>query len=241
MAATQNFAASMGKTRPRPVFYRNDPFTIQDGHFIGHDGFVVPNSFAEFFQRYPAYVANWVGRRTRGSTSRSEAEDWTQQLLLFLAALPLNSIHRQSGKDDVIQTFSPERMHGANQARFRSFINRCLSNKSNTLYGKWRTQPHSNPNHLTLSMDSENGVNDESCHAKSANLRARQRRSRDEWDQRMRLDEFVRGAEPAVPGLNQLVGVFRQTESWEETANLLGRQRCERIRRAARQLAMSAI
>lgn len=241
MATTQNFAVASGKTWPRPTFYRNDPFTIQDGHCVGHDGFVVPNSFAEFYRRFPAYVANWVGKRTRGCRSRSEAEDWTQQLLLFLAALPTNSIHRRSGKQDVIQTFAPEKMHGANEARFRSFINRCLNNKFNTLYVRWRTQPHSNPNHLSLTMDFEGGAGDEFCHASSAILRAQQCRSRKAWEQRMRLNEFVRRGEPDVPGLAQLVGIFRQTESWEEVANLLGRQRCARIRRAARQLALSMV
>lgn len=241
MATTQNFTVSSGKTWPRQTFYRNDPFKIEDGHYVGHDGFVVPKSFAEFYQRFPTYVANWVRKRTRGCTSRSEAEDWTQQLLLFLAALPTNSIHRKSGKFDVIQAFAPEKMHGANEARFRSFINRCLSNKFNTLYAKWRMQPHSNPNNLPLSMDFEDGADDEFCHASSAILRARQRRSRDVWEQRMRLDEFVRRGKPDIPGLGQLVGIFRQTESWEETASLLGRQNCDRIRRTARQLAMSMV
>jgi len=82
---------------------------------------------------------------------------------------------------------------------------------------------------------------DRNEHAYNASLRARQRRSRDAWEQGMRLEEFVRRAESSVPGLSQLVGVFRQTESWEATAKMLGRQRCDRIRRAARQLAMNAV
>lgn len=241
MATTQNFRFSVEKSWPRPTFYRNDPFKTEDGHYVGHDGFVVPNSFAEFYRRFPAYVENWVGKRTRGCASRSEAEDWTQQLLLFLAALPTNSIHRKNGKHDVIQTFAPEKMHGANEARFRSFINRCLSNKFNTLYRTWRMQPHSNPTNLPLSMNSDEGADDEFCHASSTILRARERQSREVFQQRLLLDEFVDRGEPAIPGLGQLVGIFRQTESWEEVASLLGRQRCDRIRRAARQLALSAV
>lgn len=241
MADTRNFAVSPKKSWSRSTSYRDDPFTVEDGHYVGHDRFVVPNSFAEFYQRFPACVANWVRNRTRGCTSRSEAEDWTQQLLLFLAALPANSIHRKSGKRDVIQTFAPEKMHGANEARFRSFINRCLSNEFNTLYKKWRTQPHSNPNYIPFSTYFEGGVDDGFCHSNSTNLRARQRRSRETYEQRLRLDEFVRRWEPSIPGLGQLVGIFGETGSWEETANLLGREQCARIRRAARQLAMSVV
>lgn len=241
MADTGKFAVSPEKSWPRSTSYRDDPFTVQDGHYVGHDGFVVPNSFAEFYRRFPAYVANRVRSRTRGCTSRSEAEDWTQQLLLFLAALPTNSIHRKSGKHDVIQTFAPEKMHGANEARFRSFINRCLTNKFNTLYGKWRMQPPSNPNNLPFSMDFEDGVDDGFCHANSTNLRARQRRSSETYEQRLRLDEFVRRWEPSIPGLGQLVRIFWETESWEDTANLLGREQYARIRRTAHQLAMSVV
>ena len=86
-------------------------------------------------------VAGWVRWRVRGCVSATEAEDWTQELLLHLAALPSRSIHRSNGKEDVIQTFAPERMHGANEARFQSFINQCLTNKFNTLHVKWRSRP----------------------------------------------------------------------------------------------------
>ena len=170
--------------------------------------------------------------------SNPEADDWTQELLLFLAALPSESVHRRNGKQDVIQTFSPERMHGANEARFRSFIDRCLSNKFNTLCRAWRQRPLSNASSLSFDGGSENGATDEFCHANSAYLRARERRNRERDEQRLRLGEFVRRAEPSIPGLARFVDVFGGTVSWEETANLVGRKRCAVIRRTARQLAM---
>lgn len=241
MADTHVFAVLSEKSTPRSLGYRNDPFTIHDGHYIGHDGFVVPNSFAEFYQRFPAYVARWVRRRTHGCPSEREAEEWTQELLLYLAALPSESVHRRNGKQDVIQTFAPERMHGANEARFRSFINRCLSNRFNTLYMKWRKQPLSNPTNLPLAVEYEDGANDEFCHANSATLRARERQSRERYEQRLRLEEFVRCGENRIPGLRRLVGAFTETISWEETANLIGREQCGHLRRAARQLAMSIV
>ena len=132
MANTDKLGAVSEKLSEGCCTLRGDAFTFQNGHFGGHDGFIVPNSFSEFYQRFPNYVADWLRRRVRDCVSASEAEDWTQELLLHLAALPSTSKHRMNGKEDVIQTFAPERMHGANEARFRSFINQCLSNKFNT-------------------------------------------------------------------------------------------------------------
>ena len=56
---------------------KSDPFTVVDGRYIGHDGFVVPKDFAEFYERYPRYVRNWVARRTDRSTPKPDIEDWT--------------------------------------------------------------------------------------------------------------------------------------------------------------------
>jgi hypothetical protein len=40
---------------PNKPVWKRDLYTIsQDGHFIGHDAFVVPRSFEEFYERYPA-------------------------------------------------------------------------------------------------------------------------------------------------------------------------------------------
>jgi hypothetical protein len=138
MVNTQESPVFLKESAAVQVACHDDPYTVQNGHFVGHDGFVVPNNFNEFFERFPNYVADWVRRRVRGSASETEAEDWTQELLMHLAALPACSKFRRDGKEDVIQTFSPDRMHGANEARFRGFINMCLGNKHNTLYVKWR-------------------------------------------------------------------------------------------------------
>ena len=37
---------------------KSDPFTIVDGQYIGHDGFVVPKNFDEFYERFPEYIRN---------------------------------------------------------------------------------------------------------------------------------------------------------------------------------------
>jgi len=238
MANTQDFAVVLEKSRHGRASCWNDSYTTQNGHYVGHDGFVVPTCFAEFYQRFPTYVADWVRRRTRGYPAGTEAEDWTQELLVFLAALPPDSINRKNGQKDVIQTFAPARMHGANEARFRSFINRCLSNKFNTLHKKWRQRPLSNPRNLSLEVEYENGANDEFCHANSTFLRARERRNRERDEQRLRLGEFVRLNESSIPCLRRFVEAFGETGTWKETANLIGRKRCEFTRRRVRQVAM---
>jgi hypothetical protein len=138
----------------------------------------------------------------------------------------MRSKFRRDAKQDVIQTFTPDRMHGANEARFRSFINQCLGNKFNTLHAKWRKRPLSNPRNLPLDVRAEVGVSDEFCHANSAHLQEAERRSREREEQRLRLGEFVRIAEAAIPGLCQFAVAFRETGSWKETANLVGRRRC---------------
>ena len=241
MANTRISPISLRNSRPQARILRVDAFTVRDGHVVGHDGFIVPNNFSEFYQRFPNYVADWVKRRVRDCASATEAEDWTQELLLHLAVLPSVSMHRRNGKEDVIQTFVPERMHGANEARFRSFINQCLSNKFNTLYVMWRKRPLSNPGNLPLMVDVESGVSDEFCHANSAYLREASRRSVEQDEQRFRLGEFVRLAESSIPGLGRFVEVVGATGSWEETASLLGRKRFERCRRSVRKLAMRMV
>jgi hypothetical protein len=54
-----------------------DPFTIVDGRYVGHDGFVVPKNFDEFHERFPQYVRHWVNRHVDRSTPKEDAEDWT--------------------------------------------------------------------------------------------------------------------------------------------------------------------
>ena len=39
-----NFPNFSVENRP----HKSDPFTIKDGHYVGHDGFVVPKDFEEF-------------------------------------------------------------------------------------------------------------------------------------------------------------------------------------------------
>ncbi len=241
MVNTKKSPAFLEKSDLEQMTPHDDAYTVRDCHFVGHDGFIVPNSFSEFYQRFPTYVANWVRRRVRDSVLATETDDWTQELLMHLAALPSTSKFRRDGKQDVIQTFAPDRMHGANEARFRSFINLCLGNRHSTLYAKWRKRPLSNPRNLPFEVDGEFGASDEFCHSNSAYLRQAGCRSREREEQRFRLGEFVRLGEPSIPGLRRFVLAFGETGSWKETSSLIGRERCEFSRRSVRQLAMRMV
>lgn len=153
---------------------KRDPFSVRDGRFVGDDGFVVPKNFDEFHERFPEYVRKWVRRHTEASASREDLEDWTQDLLIHLRYLPLNSKHRDAGKEDVIQTFDPQKHFGANQARFQSYINLCLTNKFRSLYSKRRKDALSQPGNMSLDAqrewDDPCAVDDEFCRSHSVHL-----------------------------------------------------------------------
>ncbi len=191
MANTQE-KQFLSKKSCTPV-YHVDAFTFEDGHLVGHDGFVVPRDFTEFFERFPLYVSNWVRKRLRWSGSESDVQEWTQELLMHLHSLPPSSKHRLAGKQDVVQLFNPEKMHGANEARFRSFINRCLANKFNTIYLHRKKEPLSNPSNLLLATVETHEpmvASDEYCHEKSASLQQIDFRRCKQRDDEFRLNEL---------------------------------------------------
>jgi hypothetical protein len=100
---------------PEKPEWTHDLYTIsEDGHFIGQDGFVVPRSFEEFFERHPRYVRGRV-RLCWPNGTDSEREDHESELLIFLMSLPDKSKFRALGYNgfpdgckDRIQTFDPD-------------------------------------------------------------------------------------------------------------------------------------
>src|ERR1700683_4696245 len=172
-----------------------DPFTVADGHYVGHDGFVVPKNFEEFHERFPQYVRNWENRHVDRSAPKEDVEDWTQDLLSHLRFLPATSKHRQVGNEDIVQTFDPHKHHGANQARFQNYINLCLGNKFRTIYLKRMKNPLCRPGNLSLTTHwdetDRDQVGDEFCHAHSAYLRKRCERQEKQSEDRNRIGEFV--------------------------------------------------
>ena len=175
--------------------YKADPFTIRDGRYVGHDGFVVPRDFEEFHERFPHYVRNWVNRHVGGSAPKADMEDWTQDLLIHLLHLPSTSRHRENGTEDIVQTFDPHKHYGANQARFQNYINLCLTNKFRSLYARRMKDALFQPGNVSLDTQREwhdpGSVSDEFCDWHSDHLQRAANASEKRNQDRAFVGEFV--------------------------------------------------
>ena len=116
--------------------YTGEPFESLDGHFVGVDGFVVPNSFAELELDYPHYVRNWVCKKMKSNIYDPNVEDWASDLSIHMRTLPLESKWRTKGFVDVIDVFNPWSSWGASARRFFGYVNTCLNNKYLTIISK---------------------------------------------------------------------------------------------------------
>ena len=174
--------------------HKPDRFRIKDGRYVGSDEFVVPKDFAEFHERFPDYVHRWVSKHAATSTSQEDIEDWTQDLLIHLSCLPRMSKYREAGKKDIVATFDPLRHYGANEARFRNYINLCLANKFRTMHSKRMKDALCRPGNLSLGVekaDEDLCSVDEFCHKHSAHLRAAQKACQKQSHDRAFLQEFL--------------------------------------------------
>jgi hypothetical protein len=206
--------------------HKADCFTIRDGRYVGHDGFIVPKDFDEFHERFPQYVRKWVSRHSDGSVPNADLEDWTQDLLIHLLHLPSTSTHREAGREDIVQTFDPYKHYGANQARFQNYINLCLANKLRSLRSKRLKDALSRPGNVSpdaqKEWDDPCSVDDEYCHAHSEYLReaanASEKRDRD----RAFIGEFadfIRREDPnSVAPIEALLSTGTQEEAAESLA-----------------------
>lgn len=171
-----------------------DPFTIRDGRYVGHDGFIVPKDFDEFYERFPDYVRRWVRKQADRFATKEDLEDWAQDLLIHLHHLPPTSKHRKAGKKDIVQTFDPLKHYGANEARFRNYVNLCLTNKFRKMHSKRMKDALCSPANLSLSGqiddDDFRSVDDDYCHSHSAYLREAAKVAEKQAHDRARLQEF---------------------------------------------------
>jgi hypothetical protein len=194
-AAVENQPINFPSFSVEKKAYTSDPFTIRVGRFVGSDGFVVPKDFGEFFERFPDYVRKWVGKHADRSAPKEDLEDRTQDLLIHLLNLPQTSKYREAGKKDIVETFDPLKHYGANEARFRNYVNLCLANKLKTFHSKSLKDALFRPGNLSLAAQMEGEdlrtVDDEYCHSHSAHLqRAANASEKQAWD-RTYLEEFV--------------------------------------------------
>lgn len=117
----------------------------------------MPQTFDEFLDRYPRYIESWARRRLNGQGVEEDIEDWTQELIIHMKYLPPTSKHRAEGKTDVIQTFDPFSQYGASERRWRNYVNYCIANKYNTIFGKKTKNPVCRPGNIALVADYQTG------------------------------------------------------------------------------------
>jgi hypothetical protein len=203
-----------------------DPFTVIDGHYVGHDGFVVPKNFDEFSERFPQYVRQWVRKHADRFAQPEDLEDWTQDLLIHLNSLPPTSKHWAAGKKDVVQTFDPCKHHGANSARFFNYINLCLGNRFRTMRSARMKNPICRVGNVSLGGhfdESDSGqVDDEFCHAHSEHLRRRCQQEERQRDASHALTKFVEFLRREDAGVLPVMGAIAATTTPAAAAELLG-------------------
>jgi len=205
--------------------YKSEPFTNRDGRYIGDDGFVVPRDFDEFYQRYPDYVRKWVSKHADRSAPKEDLEDRTQDLLIHLCRLPQTSKYREVGKKDIVQTFDPMKHYGANEARFRNYINLCLTNKFRSMHSK-RVKDvlchAANPSLDGQAEGEEFRSIDEFCHAHSAQLRVAAKASEKQSGDRAFLEEFVNFVRREDPKVLQMIEALSVTGTLGDALDWLG-------------------
>jgi hypothetical protein len=216
-----------------------DPFTIVNGRFVGLDGFVVPKNFDEFHERFPEYVRKWVSRHADRSTPEEDVEDWTQDLLVQMLCLPAMSKHREAGKQDIVQTFDPNRHYGANSARFFNYINLCLRNKFSTMRSAGMKNPICRAGNVSLGRHSDASdsgqVDDEFCHKHSAYLRSRCQTQETQRDARHALAQFAEFVQEEDSALLPAMGSMAATATPRAAAEMLGVTRAD-FRRLSKRL-----
>jgi len=205
---------------------KSDPFTVVDGRYVGHDGFVVPKDFDEFHERSPEYVRNWVSGHVDRSTPKEDVSDWTQDLLIHMRYLPANSKHREAGKQDIVETFDPVKHHGANAARFFNYINLCLGNKFSTMRSGRLKNPLCRPGNLSLTAAWEHAdrdqADDEFCHRHSEHLRRRCQRQERQRDARQAVAEFSEFVKREDSSVLPAIEAIAATATSSAAADVLG-------------------
>lgn len=208
-----------------------DPYTIsEDGHIVGHEGFVVPKNFQEFYERFPRYVRGFVRRRWLRA-SEAECEDRESELLLHLMTLPEESKFRNAGFNgfengcvDRIQIFHPDSAYGASAARFFSYINLCLLNHFCSLTKKASSNPIRRYNTLSLYAPDGEGemVDDDYIYSMASQAYYNGCNYDRLLEDGMLINEFVSFVEKHNPELVSVIEAIAQTETYVEAQKALG-------------------
>jgi hypothetical protein len=213
----------------------SDPYTIsEDGHIVGHDGFIIPKDFVEFRERFPLHVKNFVHARWTHA-SDSDREDREQDLWIHLMSLPPDAKHRQPGYNgivdgctDRIQVFNPESAYGASAKRFFWWINDILRKHYINRGKKSTTNPVGRANTMSLgSADAAGEIIDEeyvfSRIAKgSTTSRYYDYNNHRPLEESVIVNEFLEYVERHNPELLSVIEAIWQADSFVDAQRMLG-------------------
>lgn len=203
--------------------YHGDPFEFVNGHYVGHDGFIVPRDFTEFYERFPQYIKRWVMRHAARTSAKEDIEDWSQDLAVYMSSLPATSKHRKAGKHDVVQTFDPFLHYGANQPRFQNYINLCLANRFRTIRSLWNKEPMSRAQPLmSEEVKTRPQIVERVCRLLSERLTVSSIRTQKQMEDRLFLFEFLDLARTRDPTLLPALRAIAETNTLREAARQTG-------------------
>jgi hypothetical protein len=146
--------------------YANETYKFENGHWVGADGFIVPNCFSEFYAEFPNFVYRFCTLRMQ-RCDQAEVEDRVHDLLMHLMTIPENSTFLAPGTNnypdgckDRVMTFSPVRSYGASKARFLHYINQVLTNAFTTCYNRSKKNALDMPGNLSYQETTEGFIPD---------------------------------------------------------------------------------
>ena len=211
---------------------KNESYTINaDGHYVGCDGFVVPKTFGEFYEREPLSVRRFLMKKLRSQTADEALLDMEQDLLLHLHYLPEKSKYRLQGKTDIVQCFDPAKQHGASAKRFHNYLALCMSNRLCTILGKQRKNPVYNQKNLSItSMSNDENkhrgpssgeATDEFIYNNSAFMTTQSHHDGEANFQRIFINEFKAYVAEHAPGLLPVIDAIAETNSLKDARQVL--------------------
>jgi len=202
-----------------------DPYIVsEDGHIVGHDGFVIPKDFAEFYERYPLHVRNFV-RINWTHASDSDRQDREQQLLMHLMTLSPDSKFREPGFNglengcaDRVQIFHPDRAYGASAKRFFWYINHYLRNH---FFSQGR-KANSNPVRRASTMSMADAAGEEFVYSRLSKQFSSGCNHDLILEEAVIVNQFLEYVELYNPELIFILDVIGQAESFVDAQRELG-------------------
>jgi hypothetical protein len=217
-----------------PIFSKKcEPYSVsRDGHYVGCDGYVVPKTFAEFYDREPLSVRRFLMKKLHRQMVDEVVLDMEQDLLLHLHYLPEKSKHRKKGKTDVVQCFDPEKHHGASAKRFHNYLAFCMNNRFCTILHKQKKNPIYNKTNLSITTlppeDSTRGLTNGECtdefiHNNSTIVAAQSRRNYGEVNvHKIFINQFKTYVTTHAPEILPVIEAIADTNSLKDARVSLG-------------------